>query len=1122
MGQNLIAANGGGPQKQTRFVSLFTSRFLTGYFPNRNLLRSPMQYIYSDFYHLGSTDALCDGLNTELSNNQTLIRRPGNPKYCTVATDAAVDNFYSFHESTGSISVAVDTVDQVDIMTPSALTTVFTKSAGAGLAYFQGVNTSLYITDGVDLVKYIPDQPGNINPKQNSNNKYIWNFGGVAPTIAPTLQVTETGSSGIQWVASTIWSTMGFIDAGGYIQQMVSVNASGSNTTQLGTTGNGAPDFSGGPGTTVTESSGTPIVWQNQGLISTWQPGANYYNASTTPSGATIGLSCIIYDPGTQACYIQINGSAGQVRTSGITRPHFQSVVGWSQYGDGNCKWFFLGTLKVPGLWQPSHSYPTLGTVDDSTSGIVTPVTVAQAGIGGSDATPVYWWVATTGGTSGTSGSYAPTWSTTPGFQTTDGDIIWTCICNDTWLANTDYTPWYSGATSFGAINDGANIQVCISANGPSGPTAPSWSTGYSNTTQDGTGSGLTFVGITWACVGSSLSWAANTQWYLPVGGFVPPQTSQPYGGATLSEAGINQYVTNSGESGSSAPTWGGINTPTTDGGVTWYAASTFTSAGFPWTTGHGWCYAYKARTSNDVSVLTAPPLQIPGTNSPNITGPLGQPIGCGDGTVTTASPVTQLTGPNLGAQVLITMVGSTDPQFDTISVYRSADGFGAGGPYLWLTDIPMPPMNGANPGIAQIIDFMPDLPTNLLPGLDPLITAPIDDVNDPPPGQYGSTQFQQASNITPMVPLAGTTLIGQVYHQGRMWGFLGNSVFASGGPDTNPGNGMTAWPPDNEFPFDNPIVLLVPTATALLVFTTNDILLLGGGPAISDYYSQLLVPDVGINSPNAVCLVLGLPYLFSSDREFITVDPSGGFTRVGHPIGNNLVSFDPSQVYVTHHSFGDADHAIYISNGTDTWYRCDPYPAPDSQITGPTWSPPCVVAAGFKAMQSTVVAAGQRQLLLGPAAAGYVLNRDSTFTTFADNGSPYEAFYTMGNIVLAHPGQMALCAFLEMDFVKTGTQPTVSVLFDELGPYNGAAFEVISNTFVTDPPKLYGPSVVPDTLWMNRYYFGQTTPQNGGQQVPLPAWCKFLQVKVDYGDADTVMNETLAFTIFGALYQEK
>jgi hypothetical protein len=128
-----------------------------------------------------------------------------------------------------------------------------------------------------------------------------------------------------------------------------------------------------------------------------------------------------------------------------------------------------------------------------------------------------------------------------------------------------------------------------------------------------------------------------------------------------------------------------------------------------------------------------------------------------------------------------------------------------------------------------------------------------------------------------------------------------------------------------------------------------------------------------------------------------------------------------------------------------------------------------------------------------------------------------------MGSIMLATAGQMAELAFICADFIKTGSQPTVSVLFDEISATNGAAFEIISNSFVSDPPKLYGPVALPATIWSNRYYFGQTTPENSQiGDVPLPAWAKHIQVKVDFGDTDEVQNEMLAFTIFGALYQER
>ena len=63
MAQNLIQEQGGQAQKQTHFVSLFTSRFMVGMYTNRSLLRGPLSFLYSDYYHAGTTDALCDGLN---------------------------------------------------------------------------------------------------------------------------------------------------------------------------------------------------------------------------------------------------------------------------------------------------------------------------------------------------------------------------------------------------------------------------------------------------------------------------------------------------------------------------------------------------------------------------------------------------------------------------------------------------------------------------------------------------------------------------------------------------------------------------------------------------------------------------------------------------------------------------------------------------------------------------------------------------------------------------------------------------------------------------------------------------------------------------------------------------
>lgn len=1113
-GQNLLQSLGAGPQKNTRFVPIHTPRFISGLYTNRSPLRGPLDSLYTDFYHMGTTDVLLDGLNSEVSVRATMIRRPGNPAYSTGTTAGAIDSFYGFHQSDGTIQVIADSATDVENVTPTSITSIFTKSSGAGEGYFQGIDHSLYISDGVDLVKYIPNIYNNPITGQP-----IWNWGGAAPLTAPTVAITETGSAGVAWVASTIWSTMGLIvDTNGNVQQITSVNASGTNTTQLGSTGSGGPGFAAAtaPGDTVTDNT---ITWTNYGPVVAWQANTAY---TGVPPGTTANPS-IIYDPVSQSCYVTANSNPG-LRTSGPTKPHFTGAFG-SKITDGAVVWFCLGNPKSLILWVAATPYPAIGSVsdNDSVSSIAYPLTPAAAGIGSANSQTTFWF-ASSGGTSGSGGAQPFPVGQSAGTTTPDGDIIWTCLGSATRTNNTNYIPWSSTTSVFSVIKDvNGNLQVCLSSTGPTGVSAPTFATSYGQTTQDGVNAGTAnFIGVTWVCVGTSLAWAASTQWYLPTSGFTPPQPSQPFGGATLVDTNANnEYVINSGKSQTPGPpSWAALGSNTTDGGVTWRAVSKFTAAGASWTAGRGYVYSFKARTPSDVYVTTSPPLQIPNTNSPNITGPLGPPTGSQDGTVTTASPVVQIVGGNAGAQILLTGLGSTDPQFDTVEIFRSADGFQAGGPYLFLTDIPMPPMVGNQPGTWQIIDFMPDTATNLLPGLNPLITAPIGNANDPPPGQFGSTQFVQSAAATPTIPSPGSTLIGQVYHEGRLWGFIGNSVFASGGPDTLPGNGFTAWPPTNVFPFQSNVTKLLSTTAGLLVFTTTDIGFIGGGPAITDYTPQVIVPGIGLLSPNAVALLGGIPYMFTSDRQFLSFDPSSGATRIGHPIGDLLADIDPTTAYVTYHSFGDEDHAFFVGDGSTKWYRCDINPAPDGKYTGPVWSPAATIAGGFQAIASIETSAGTHKLLIGPAAAGTILARDSTFTTFADNGAAYESYFVVGNITMAHPGQMAQMHFLDLDFIQRGTQPVVSVLFDEIAPTMAVPFEIISNGFVTDPPKLYGPTATPQTVWMNRFYFGQTTVANAGQ-IPKPAWCKSLQIKVDFGNTDEVQNELMAFTMFAALWSE-
>lgn len=1163
---NLLEMNGGRAQKETHFVPIFTSRFFVGLWTNRNLLRGPLDVLYTDFYKMGSTDVLADGLNSELFCHLTMIRRPGNPAFSNQTISSPADTFFPFRTG-NTIQVVLDTTTQVSQLTPTANTLIFTKGSGAGQSFFEGINSELFISDGLssDLVKYTPG----INNTNNNlasqpwaaNNSFplpIWNFGIAAPTVAPTFTITETGSSGVNWAASTVFSTMGLlVDANGNVQQLIGVNALGNNTTQIGTSGSGQPAWNTTAGSTTTEGSGTPITWQSTGAITLWTPNTNYANTAA------------IYDPVTQCVFV--NMTPGTVR-SGSTKPRFNSIE-YSQTVDFNGNplgpWIIWGNFGKVGtqnmnIWLPSTTYYKYDTQSVQTKPmmILEPILIPAAGLPPNQ--NIYLQLCETS-PSGTSGSsYSPPWATTAGQTTVDNQLSWMCLGSATWQATTAYIGWAFGQSIFSVIKDlYGNLQVCttsgtsggtqplpkwlashvyalnfqivdsngniqkVTTNGTSGAIVPVWNTSVSGTTTDGgvtwTNQGLATVQgfgtvygdqctdgtAVWTCVGQSLSWAANTKWYLPLTGFSPPSPHNPFGSAQIVDTNTNlQFVISSGLSGAGAPTWATAQgVTTTDNNATWIEEGAFTAVGLSWTTGYGYVYCYKARATNDPFVTQAPPEMSLILQKPT---PLGAPTGSQDGSVSTASPEGQFANSNAGAVITVTGPGSLDPQVDTVSIFRCTDGSQAGGPFLFVTDIPNPPPVNGQPGTWQLQDIMPDLPNATLPGLNPLIQAPTGNINDPPPGQLGSS-------------ITNGVLQGLTYHQGRLWGFVGSTVYASGGPDTNPGNGFTAWPPANKFPFQNNVIRLMSTTPGLLVFTTSGLFVIAGGPAFTTYYSQPAIPDLGILSWNAVTSVAGIPYAFTSDKQLVGIESTNGYRRIGHNIGDKLNAFNPAAVYLTYHSSGDFDHALFIADGATGWYRCDPYLDPDSKYTGPVYSPLAQINGGHcGAIASIETSPGVHQLLIGDTRSNQkILARDSSFTTFSDNGVPYSSWFTMGCIVLANAGQMAELGFIEMAFVQTGSQPTVSVLLDELSATNGAQFEVISNSFISDPPKLYGPTATPATIWSNRYSFNQTTPGNVNNE-PLPAWCKFLQIKVDFGATDTVQNELLAFTIYGAIWQDK
>jgi hypothetical protein len=452
------------------------------------------------------------------------------------------------------------------------------------------------------------------------------------------------------------------------------------------------------------------------------------------------------------------------------------------------------------------------------------------------------------------------------------------------------------------------------------------------------------------------------------------------------------------------------------------------------------------------------------------------------DGSVTTASPVTyqNVNSAVVGAvgayRAVLSGATSSDSQIDQIWIWRTVQG---GSILLLLATIPNPSVGTL--GTWAYTDYLPDT------SLNELIEAPINDANDPPP--------------------VGITAL--TYHVGRMWGAVGNIVYNSEGPDVTAGNGNTAWNPADVNIYPSSVTRLDPTSYGLTIYTLSDPYLIQGlGTSTSSFVSTPFLKYLGLVSYDAFTVNGGITFLYTSDNQLVSLDPNGGVSEVGFPIGdqfgpgNGTGTFNPSTTQITWHISGSQDKGLYVSDSLGTWWRLCPTPSPE---TGMTWSPKAQPIGGFSCVQSVETTPGTHNLLIAPQSSGPILKRDSS--VYTDNGQPYNAYFVLGSLVLAQPGQVAMVESITLDSWLRGNAPTLAVQLDEIAPLSAGLFEPLTS-YVPDPPTLDAPQ----SLYAQRFYLSQTQD---------PAWCRHLQIQVLWG-TDTVKNELLSLTLYGGYEAEK
>jgi hypothetical protein len=575
------------------------------------------------------------------------------------------------------------------------------------------------------------------------------------------------------------------------------------------------------------------------------------------------------------------------------------------------------------------------------------------------------------------------------------------------WQPNYNFNSWPATIGPV-IVDSNGNFEYGALGNVTTGSSVPVWPAGLAQTVVDGN--------TKWLNCGPYTGWS--------------PSTAYVFAQMITDSNGNLQFCQTGGTSGGSAPSWATtVGATTTDNGVTWISkgpllSGTLKQSGTP-TIQYGYVYGYCFRTvygelstCSPLSTTTGPgigpfQIQVFGQNpvdtqcfqdltivsiaidaNQNLTvtyNPASvslQNVAAGQNyTLSGLSAATFLNG----QVVTVASVGTNSftaifnhaqygpasdtgtANFNSVELYRTDDG---GGLLFFMTSFP--PNTQVIDHIIQPWSYIDTNPDNVL--LQNLI-APISHLNDPPPGTTGS-----------LVTQAGTIL---AYWQGRIWMVVGNKVYFDAGPDCTNGVPESSWPPANVFQYPGPILGLNPTSQGLLVWGSDYVSMVLGGPQTLSFFPWDLLKNFGISSVNAISQDGDSIYVLTTQGEAYLLNDTGK-EDFGNYIADLLELFPNTSAYVTMHRQG-RDAGVYVCDGQSTIYRYS--------LNINSWSTAGVVVGGVGAIKSIETSPGVMTLCAGRATGGgYILGRN--LTQYQDDGQNYPLCYvTVGNITLAPPG---------------------------------------------------------------------------------------------------------------------
>jgi hypothetical protein len=975
------------------------------------------------------------------------------------------------------------------------------------------------------------------NPVQN------WGIAAPSSTLSPTI-----GTSHIAWQAGTFYSGPGVIvDPNGNLQQVAKPGKSGAT----------APSWSNSLHALTTDGTVTWIMIQTAGSLA-WQPNTSYnttqvltltsvsaasggstiYNGSlpNTTTNAYVGLVFVVSgfnnaeNNGTFVCSASTASSLTLSNTSAVAETTQGQATSNPSYVIGNA----VGTncLFAPGAFNHialtgnvsayyfgGHSgsvnvgcfvqtFPTsLGSATDSYStlnsfsfqaagttgdgdvlgwntvngagavvGVVTPfpsqpthdydliiLGTLEVPVAGQYAFNIkhhdgmFWGIGNgatlVSGPSPSSNAIGQTATAAQGFPSFGGQnnigLQGGQVLTDNYVVNfptagtypveIDYAYWFHSGIQLNVTCNGLVLPNGNPTSGANPPIWPAWSTSFAP--QYPSISETNGI-ITWFNYGpvTDFAWSASTNITLP--------------GTRIIDTNSNyEFPYRTGITGATSPTFGtGLNSLTNDNpNLIWInqGAATVVSNGTMSAFNGGFRYSIAL-----VNTL--------------------------DNTVSNATPLSQTTGNFVGADGLTFAPGqglnlnAIDPQADYVAFFRTTDGEST--PFLIPGTFTTYTVPLAEYLVSGYVDDTPDVLLNNL------IQAPIAGQNTPP--AIG------AQNLT--------------YHLNRIWYSIGNVVYWTAGPDTPCGNGVNGTPPLNFDSFPSLVKRIVPTTSGALVFTVSDVYIIQGDGTAQNPIKQgkPLLQGIGLPNYDALDVNGSIIGFFTTDKQFIIIDPNAGVSNVGFPIGDQLRGWDSNAVHVAWHVNGE-DQGWYVADGSTGWYRLMTTPAPE---TGYTWSPFANIQGGCGVVKSIETAPGTHNLLVAPTGSGSILKRDLSY--FMDNQTPYAANAIIGSAVLAQPGQTALVSFLATDSVLVGTPLTLGIIYDEAVPYYTGEF--LALTVSDNEP----PGLTPSTSINGQRFFVSELFEQAAAE------CRHIQMQVNW-IAENQPNELLTLTVFGGYKQE-